>query len=251
MDPYTGFAERFDLLIDWDHRRKREETFFRRVLPEHVKSVLDCHCGTGFHCVMLTEMGYYVEGVDISPEMLRVADKNLDERGLKVRLHQADVKSLQLVLDRKFDCVLSMGNSLPHEPTDECLLQALRCMRQALVPGGICIIHMEDFDALYRDRDRFIPSRFKRHAGGTEVFIFAIDYLRDRVIFNILSVIERSGKAEFHVDVVEYNPVPVKKLEQLMLEAGFTDLAIYCDFRLTPYGMRDTYDAIFVARAPG
>ena len=110
---------------------------------------------------------------------------------------------------------------------------------------------MEDFDALYRDRDRFIPSRFKRHAGGTEVFIFAIDYLRDRVIFNILSVIERSGKAEFHVDVVEYNPVPVKKLEQLMLETGFTDLAIYCDFRLTPHGLRDTYDAIFVARAPG
>jgi hypothetical protein len=53
------------------------------------------------------------------------------------------------------------------------------------------------------------------------------------------------------VDVVEYNPVRVWKLERLMRKAGFRDIAKYCDFRLTPYGMRDTYDAIFVAHAPG
>ncbi|CAJ37523.1 class I SAM-dependent DNA methyltransferase [Methanocella arvoryzae] len=250
MDSYTGFAERFDLLIDWDRRRKREETFFRRVLPEKAKSVLDCHCGTGFHCAMLSEMGYYTEGVDCSEDMLRVAVRNLEARGLSVRLHKADVKEMQSVLDRKFDCVLSMGNSLPHEPTDDCLLKALASMRQALVPGGICIIHMEDYDALYKDHDRFIPSTYRRHQNGAEAFIFAIDYFQDQVVFNILSIIEREGNAEFHADVVKYNPVSVKKMERLIQEAGFTDLAIYCDFRLTPHGMRESYDVIFVAYAP-
>lgn len=251
MDSYAGFAERFDLLIDWDRRQKREETFFRRLLPDNVRSVLDCYCGTGFHCAMLGKMGYYIEGVDCSPEMLRVARKNLDSSGMEIKLHCADVKEMQPVLDRKFDCVLSMGNSLPHEPTDEDLLKALNSMREALVPGGICIIHMEDYNALYRDRERFIPSRFKRYDDGTDVFIFAIDYSRRRVIFNILSIIERGGKAEFHVDVVEYNPVPVKKMERLIMKAGFLDIVKYCDFRMTPYGMRDTYDVIFTAHAPG
>ena len=248
MDPYSDFAERFDLLVDWDRRRKREEMFFRRVLTESVRSVRDCHCGTGFHSVLLTEMGHIVEGVDCSGEMLRIARKNLEIRGLDVQLHCCDVKEMLPALSRKFDCVISMGNSITHEQSDENLLKALCAMREALTTKGICIIHMEDFDELCRDRARFIPSGFRHRTDGGETFIFAIDYFRNRVVFNILSIIERKGKSEFHVDVVEYNPVGVKKMESLMVKAGFREISKYCDFRMNPHGMRETYDVIFVAR---
>ena len=247
MDPYSDFAERFDLLIDWDRRRKREERFFRRVLPESVKSVLDCHCGTGFHSVMLAEMGYSVEGVDCSKAMLKIAGQNLEARGLKVGLHCCDVKEMLPALGRKFDCVISMGNSITHEQSDESLLKVLCTMREAMAKSGICIIHTEDFDELYKDKDRFIPSRFNHYVDGGETFIFAIDYFRDRVVFNILSIIERNGKSVFHVDVVDYNPVGVKKMERLLVKAGFQDIIKYSDFMMTPYGMRETNDVIFVA----
>ncbi len=156
MDSYEGFARRFDRMMEWKRRRRKEEPFFReRSARTDVRTVLDCHCGTGFHCAMLTEMGYEVEGVDASPHMLAVARKNLKARRLDLPLHLCDVKEMQP--GRTFDCVLSMGNSLPHEFGDDNLLKSLQRMHDALRPGGLCIVHIENFDRLYRDGDRFIP----------------------------------------------------------------------------------------------
>ena len=245
MDFYEGFAPRFDRMIDWKRRRHKEEPFFRNILPENVHSILDCHCGTGFHCALLAGMGYEVEGIDASPHMLAVARGNLAARGLSVKLHEADVKELRP--GRQFDCVLSMGHSLPHEFGDDNLLRTLQRMHAALRPGGFCVVHIENFDRLYRDGDRFIPSGFNRTERGTETFIFAIDYFPERVVFNILSVIEEDGAPQFNVDVVEYNPVSVNKLKALMAQAGFRDIEVYGDFNKTPIEESESYDAIYVA----
>lgn len=246
MDFYEGFARRFDRLVDWKRRRRNEEPFFRSVLPVDVRRVLDCHCGTGFHCAMLASMGYEVEGVDASPHMLKVALENLAERGIQLPLRLCDVKDMPA--NGTFDCVLSMGNSLPHEFGDDNLLRSLQRMYDSLRPGGHCIVHVENFDRLCRDGDRFIPSRYVRTERGTETFIFAIDYFKDLVVFNILSVIEENGVPQFNVDFVEYNPVPVAKLRTLMEQAGFRGIEIYGDFNRTPIEESESYDAIYVAR---
>jgi SAM-dependent methyltransferase len=154
-------------------------------------TVLDCFCGTGFHVAMLSEMGYEVEGIDISPDMVRKARENLKGKGLEERVRLGDVKALDA--GKKYDCVLSMGNSLPHEFGDKNVSRALGGMFEALKPGGTCIIHMENFDRLYEDGDRFIPSVFRKSEEGTDVFIFSIDYQKEKVVFSILSIIERKG----------------------------------------------------------
>jgi glycine/sarcosine N-methyltransferase len=245
MDFYEGFSRRFDRLMEWKRRRRKEEPFFRSILPGDVRSILDCHCGTGFHCAMLVSMGYEIEGVDASPHMLEVARQNLAARGLDVPLSLGDVKELQP--RRSYDCVLSMGNSLPHEFGDDNLLRSLQRMHDALRPRGLCIIHIENFDRLYRDGERFIPSSYSHTKRGAETFIFAIDYFEDLVVFNILSVIEESGLRQFNVDVVKYNPVSVSKMSALMAQAGFRDIEIYGDFNRTPIEESESYDAIFVA----
>jgi SAM-dependent methyltransferase len=242
----AGFASRYDRLVDWNARRKREEPFFRKVLSRGgVRSVLDCHCGTGFHCAMLSEMGCHVEGVDSSPDMLRVAAENLRARGIRARLHLGDVKEMRF--GRQFDCAISMGNSLPHEFGDENLLRSLKSMYGAIRDGGLCVLHMENFDELYRDRDRFIPARLACHAGGGEAFIFAIDYEEDRAVFNILSIIEDGGGQQFNVDVVEYNPVPAGKMRGLLEDAGFRGIEQHSDFSMARTNTGRTYDVIFVA----
>jgi hypothetical protein len=148
---------------------------------------------------------------------------------------------------REFDCVLSMGNSLPHEFEDDNLLKSLRCMHDALRPGGLAIVHIENFDRLYRDGDRFIPSGFRRTGHGSETFIFVIDYFPDMVVFNILSMIEEKGVPQFNVDVVKYNPVSVAKMGALLAQAGFRAIEVFGDFNRTPIENSESYDAIFVA----
>jgi hypothetical protein len=141
-----------------------------------------------------------------------------------------------------------MGNSLPHEFGDDNLLKSLQCMHDALRPGGLCIVHSENFDRLYRDGDRFIPSGFRRTGHGSETFIFVIDYFPDLVVFNILSMIEERGIPQFNVDIVKYNPVSVAKLRTLMTQAGFCAIEVFGDFNRMPIEKSESYDAIFVAR---
>jgi SAM-dependent methyltransferase len=243
---YSGFADKYDLFAPWDRRIRRERRFFKYLLDtNNINTVLDCFCGTGFHVAMLSEMGYDIEGIDISPEMVRKARENLKSKGLDARVHEGDVKALDTW--KKYDCVLSMGNSLPHEFGDNVSI-ALRRMYGALNPGGICIIHMENFDRLYEDGERFIPSVFKSNDDGTGVFIFAIDYHEEKVAFNILSVIERKGMPQFEVNTVEYNPIRVERLKKLLSEAGFENLAFYEDFKMTKLGKQGTYDLIAVTK---
>jgi glycine/sarcosine N-methyltransferase len=254
MDPrenlhrfYSGFADRYDLFASWEERKMRERRFFSHILEKNgVRRVMDCFCGTGFHVAMLSEMGYHVDGIDVSPHMIKRAKENLRSMGLSDRVRVGDVKELKV--EEKYDCVLSMGNSLPHEFGDSNVMRALKGMYDALRPGGISIIHMENFEKLYQDGERFIPSVYRRTPEGVEMFIFAIDYHEDRVAFNILSIIEREDRPKFDVDMVEYNPIKVGQLKNLLKEAGFSRLQLYEDFRMSPLGREGTYDLIVVAR---
>lgn len=244
---YSGFADKYDLFASWDERMRRERRFFKFLLDSNnVSTVLDCFCGTGFHVAMLSEMGYKVEGIDISPDMVRKAQENLKSKGLDARVRLGDVKALDT--GKKYDCVLSMGNSLPHEFGDDNVSLALKKMYEALNQGGTCVIHMENFDRLYEDGDRFLPSVYRRTEDGTDVFIFSVDYYKEKVVFNILSVIERNGRPTFEVDTVEYNPIRVERLEKLLSSAGFGELAFFEDFKMTPLGKEGTYDLIAVAK---
>lgn len=244
---YSGFADKYDLFVPWDKRIRRERRFFKHLLDLNcVNTVLDCFCGTGFHVAMLSEMGYEVEGIDISPDMVHKARENLKSKGLDAQVRLGDVKALDT--GKKYDCVLSMGNSLPHEFRDNNVSLALKKMYGSLNPGGTCVIHMENFDLLYEDGDRFIPSVFRRGEGGMEVFIFAIDYYKEKVVFNILSVIDRKGRPQFEVDTVEYNPIGVNRLDKLLIAAGYRDIQYYEDFRMTPLGKEGTYDLIAVTK---
>jgi SAM-dependent methyltransferase len=243
---YSGFAGKYDLFMPWDKRIRRERRFFKYVLDSNrVNTVLDCFCGTGFHVEMLSDMGYEVEGIDISPDMVRKARENLKAKGFDHKVKVCDVKALDT--EKKYDCVLSMGNSLPHEFGDQNVSQALKSMYDALNPGGICVIHMENFDRLYEDGEKFIPSSYQRRSGGTETFIFAIEYYEEKVVFNILSIIERGGLPKFAVNTVEYNPIGLDRLGSLLSEAGFRDLACYEDFTMSPPGKERTYDLIAIA----
>ena len=245
---YSAFTDKYDIFLPWDKRMAKEKRFFRQLLQKSGITVLDCFCGTGFHVAMLREMGHIVDGIDISSDMIAKARQNLGERGIMADIVQCDVKQAASTLDKRYDCVLSMGNSLPHEFGDKNLLAALGNMYELLNADGTCVIHIENYDQLYEDHDRFIPSVYRRTEEGTDSFIFAIDYHEDKVVFNILSIIERGHEPKFSVDVVEYNPLWADKLQWLMKKAGFADISFYEDFRMTPLGKNRTYDLIAVAK---
>jgi ubiquinone/menaquinone biosynthesis C-methylase UbiE len=63
--------------------------------------VLDIGCGTGRHSLGLAKEKMAVTGIDLSPDMLGVARRMADERGLDITFIQGDAS--QVRLDEKFD----------------------------------------------------------------------------------------------------------------------------------------------------
>ena len=91
------------------------------------KTVLDVACGTGVMFDYYLQRGAgAVTGIDISPEMARIAR----EKYPQVQVLCADVE--EAVFDKKFDCIM-VYNAFPHFPDPEGLIKKLS---ELLAPGG-------------------------------------------------------------------------------------------------------------------
>lgn len=121
----------------WDARQIIDEVIFNRILDNAQvgkgKHCLDVACGTG------VLVPYYIErkvasltGVDIAPEMIRIARKNHEMTLASFII--GDVERISF--DRLFDCVV-VFNSFPHFPEPERLISRLTHL---LNPGGILTV---------------------------------------------------------------------------------------------------------------
>lgn len=157
-------AEDYDLIYpDWDEAVER----VRRLLAGHLpvasgRTLLDCTCGSGMTAQAARELGWRVTGTESSPAMLDRARTRLPD----AELVACDVRSLDQVLRRTFDAVVSVGNTLLSLPRGD-LPRALAQMRGRCTPGGTAMIVIRDLterpragvwrdDALCRATGRFV-----------------------------------------------------------------------------------------------
>lgn len=85
------------------------EEEWRKFMKKNLNSenrILDVGTGTGFLALLLAEMGYEVVGIDISEEMLKVAKKKAEEKGLKVKFLTGNAENLDFK-ENEFDAVVS------------------------------------------------------------------------------------------------------------------------------------------------
>ena len=124
----------FDRLAPcWDAEMIRSDAVIGKILDgAGVKAgvrVLDVACGTGVLIPdYLARDVQSVTGVDISPEMVRIAREKFPQEN--VRILCGDIENLPLA--EKFDCVM-VYNAFPHFPEPENLIRVLSGL---LVPGG-------------------------------------------------------------------------------------------------------------------
>jgi ubiquinone/menaquinone biosynthesis C-methylase UbiE len=91
--------------------------------------ILDIGCGCGREAVALARLGYRVTGVDIMPEMLRVAETVVAEADISVDFHLSDGKTLDFP-DETFDHVIVWSQTLGYVPGVQNRVHLLReCAR--------------------------------------------------------------------------------------------------------------------------
>lgn len=143
--------------------------------------VLDLACGHGRHAIPLAERGFAVTGFDLSEPALARARADATGRGVAVRWQQGDMRSL--AFDGEFDAVINVFTAFGYfaSPADD--LETLRCVRQALLPGGCFLLETLHRDALLA---RFQPRIEYTTSSGARVerdytWDLARDVIEDRV----------------------------------------------------------------------
>ncbi len=117
------------------------------------KTVLDLGCGTGRHDLLLAEKGYTLTGVEISEEMLAVANSQLpplSPRQSSIRYLKGDVRSVRL--GKTFDVVVSLFHVMSYHTTNKDLADAFATAKAHLEPDGIFIFDCWYGPAVLTDR---------------------------------------------------------------------------------------------------
>lgn len=111
--------------------------------------VCEIGCGSGWLSLMLARAGADVVGVDLSPEMVAIAEERRDAEGVEhARFVVADMEELGAELDGPFDrCVFY--ESLHHSPD---AARALVNAHRLLAPGGQLVLAEPNWKHRYEGR---------------------------------------------------------------------------------------------------
>jgi ubiquinone/menaquinone biosynthesis C-methylase UbiE len=65
---YDALAPDYDTMTGFQKRFVHEKPFFRLLVEKYkIRTVLDAGCGTGFHSLLLAQLGVQVTAIDVSP----------------------------------------------------------------------------------------------------------------------------------------------------------------------------------------
>src|SRR2546425_1449090 len=133
---YKQLANYYDEIYHFKNYQKETEKI-EILIQQHKKSsgthLLDVACGTGNHIIYLKQH-FSVEGLDFSPEMLRIARTKQPD----VLFHQGDMASFKL--QNRFDVITCLFSAIGHAKTKARMRRAVRNMGGHLQPGGLMIL---------------------------------------------------------------------------------------------------------------
>lgn len=107
---------------------------------QKIKDIVNFGCGTGGHDIELSKMGYQCTGVDMSPLMIDIAEKNSDRYGCSAEFEVADIRNYHP--RTTYDAVISLFHVMSYQKSNEDILAAFASARKALKAGGIFIFDM-------------------------------------------------------------------------------------------------------------
>lgn len=245
---YDLLSSDFDLMVSWDKRLKNEAPFFLKLFEQNkVRKILDLACGTGHHLIFFAKSGYLVTGVDLSEKMLEIARKNA--KGVSgVKFLKAGFQDVYPKLKDKFDAVICLGNSLPHLLSKKDLKKTFQNIYRLLNSGGIFILQNRNYDKILKKKIRFMAPNIAETQDGKVVFFRLLDFLKDKVIFNLVTFRQKQGKWSFQTKSTYLRPILRKEIQNLLIGQGFKEPKFFGDYNFSPFRNPTSEDLIVFAR---
>ena len=123
---------------DWRDEVRFLEGCFTRYARRPVRRLFEPACGTGRLLARFAAAGYEIGGNDLSPAAVAYCNRRLARLGCEDRTEVGDMSAFRLA--RPVDAAFNTINTFRHLPDDRRALAHLRCMADALAPGGIYVL---------------------------------------------------------------------------------------------------------------
>jgi SAM-dependent methyltransferase len=183
--------------------------------------VLDLCCGTARHSIALSKQALSVVGIDLSKNLLTLAEARVKQAGARLPLVRADMRFFPF-RDDVFSAVISMFTSFGYLPSESEDALSLLEISRTLKRRGKFLLDLANKDHIvrtFRERDwaEFEPFYMLERR--------SLDLRGSRLTSQWTLVRKNSGKVEF----VEHNVrlYAFVRVEQLLNEAGLTIRNVY------------------------
>ncbi len=233
MDAYHQLAQSYDRLTN-DVDYEAVVDFYRQILEREnlrPRTAVDLACGTGSVTAILARMGLEVTGVDLSEEMLTVAQQKLMEQGLNARFVLQNLRDLRL--PKGVDLAVCALDSLDYitEPAD--CARAIRRVYKALNPGGIFI-----FDVNTPEKLRAMDGQVFLDEDEDVYCVWRGEFNRECNIcsYGMDLFQRRGGLWERSFEEHREYAYSREQLTAYLKEAGFTHIQVFADRRFQAPG---------------
>ena len=238
--PYTLFAERVSREI-FPH--------LLELLDFHPQTLLDLACGSGIFAIAMAKQGLNVTGLDLSAELLEIAQQNALKEGVEVEWLHASMS--EFAPSQNYDCVTCWFDSLNYLLRVDDLAQTFQNVYAALTPGGYFIFDMNTIYGLSVQWQRFPYFIQQETPDYLEINENSYDYELGIAQMRLI-MFERSGKHwNRYEEKHQERAYAVDDVLFLLQNAGFEVRHLTGDPRqMTPLGVKDGRMWI-VAQKPG
>jgi len=145
--------------------KEKDRDTLRFILPFLKKSdkILDMACGYGRVTFMLKKMGFYIEGIDISSNLIKEARKEAKKLKYNINFKIGDMRKLPYK-NESFDKVLCLWSSFNHLLTENDQLMAINEIYRTLRFNGASVIDLPNGESKWakkkiKEYGRIVPDR--------------------------------------------------------------------------------------------
>lgn len=254
MNSFGNYADYYELFYEEkDYASEADYVLSHlRRHGSHGMSLLELGCGTGKHAEHFVSLGHEVHGVDLSPNMLKVAEskKTAMPQELRARLNftQGDIRGIRL--GKRFDAVVSLFHVFSYQTTNDDLSAAIGTAAAHLAEDGILLFDFWYGPAVIRQLPEVRVQRFENEdvclTRIAEPVVHANENIVD-VNYELLVERKSDGRLETIRETHSMRYLFIPEIELLLVRHGMELMGSYAWMKITAPGF-DSWNACAVAR---
>ncbi|MGT2884609.1 class I SAM-dependent methyltransferase [Streptococcus ferus] len=205
-----------------------ENTYLKSRLKNKIK-VLDLCCGTGRHIKKLSDKGYSIDGVDMNPQAVNIAQENLAQG----KIYLSDVQFFNPNI--KYDLIYSMESSIGYLPDNQTVDIFKNISTHLLSDNGVVVLHLTNRDYLMKNLGQRVWFGNAEHGYLLENRTFDLE--EGILKINQIRIIDGIDK-KYSIDLRLYS---LKELSCLLSEAGLLIAKVYGDYNNDKFDINAPY----------